>query len=221
MFGVQAEQSHLCRQSPDSSFLHEAVKICDWADEDDCKITSFQYSRTLRQSFWNVKVWVYYKIRAISEGLVSIAKFDQHYEKNWTTLFWNSWRFCTKQSTTVLLGVTVSNWHHNEHSGVLGCVVSSKLFFFFSLNENNDLFLLLKEIMVLEQSTPVFMFVFFTVFFFFNSLSLYLNLAVQKAFINNCTAFFSLYFDSWRTWSFHCTCTIWPAGGNIEANTIY
>lgn len=59
---------------------------------------------------------------------------------------------------------------------------------FFSLNGNNDLFLLLKEMMVLEQTAPVFKFVFFSL-----SLSLYLSLTVQKAFINNYTAFFCLF----------------------------
>lgn len=126
MFGVQAEQPHLCRQSADSSFLHETVKICDWADEDDCKITSFQYSRT-QKSFlcgWNVKVWIHYKICKLPEGLVSTVKFEQHYEKTKQHCSQIHAFFCTKQSNTALFGVTVWNWHHHEYSDViLACIV--------------------------------------------------------------------------------------------------
>lgn len=60
--------------------------------------------------------------------------------------------------------------------------------------DNYDLFLLLKKMMVLEHNTPVFMFVFFYSLFP-PSLSLYLSLPGQRAFINDCTAFFSICFD--------------------------
>lgn len=164
-----------------------------------------------------LKLWVHYKMWDLSGGLASTVRFDQQYYKTsccsqiHAVFAQNEAPLCclellfeinTTVSTLMLFWVRL---------------FLQSCFFFFKMG-NYDLFLLLKKMMVLEHNTPVFMFVFFTIFFF--TLSLYLSLSGQRAFINNCTAFFFICFYR-RPGSFNCSCAVCPIEGSSDALTVY
>lgn len=115
---------------------------------------------------WGWNVWVHYKMWDLSGGLASTVRFDQQYYKTnccsqiHAVFAQNEAPLCylellfeinTTVSTLMLFWVRL---------------FLQSCFFFFKMG-NYDLFLLLKKMMVLEHNTPVFMFVFFTIFFFY------------------------------------------------------